>query len=211
MESGDVLQARSSLIWCAGLAVGTLVSMQEELSSWALRPFSTTNHMTLVQATGRAVSKCIPHLNKTTNVNAHFFTLFLNTFENTEISHAQRHNSRSRKIAQSLLFCPSFYAFHVALIIKGTKVWSRTIQLNYTPLPDSEKRNFKLFYLTYYAILRQKDFYNFKGLLGFFSSALMRFFFLWEFSTFLTITIPPPVSLTHLLLRSRQEWAVFVR
>lgn len=34
--------------------------------------------------------------------------------------------------------------------------------------------------------------------MGFFSSALMRFVFLWEFSTFLTITIPPPVSLTYL-------------
>lgn len=102
--------------------MGALVSIQEELSSGALRPLGTTNQMTLVQATGRAASKCIPDVNKTTNINAHFFILFLNTFENTEISHAQRHNSRRKKIAQSFLFSPSFYAFHVALIIKGTKV-----------------------------------------------------------------------------------------
>lgn len=136
-EGGEwgCIQAWSSVIWCAGLAQ---VSIQEELSSSALRPLIPTNQMTSGQATGRAVSKYIPDLNKTTNVDAHFFISFLNTSENTEISHAQRHNSRRRKIAQSFLFCPSLYAFHVALIIKGTKVWSRTIQLNYTPLPGSK-------------------------------------------------------------------------
>lgn len=140
-----------------------LIFIQEELSSWALGSPCNANQMMLVQTIGRAVLKCIRDLNKTTNANVHFFILFLNTFENTKISHAQRHNSRRRKVAQSFLFCPSSYTFHVALITKRTKVWGRAIQLNYTPLPGSEERNFKLFYFTYWVILRQRIFHNFKG------------------------------------------------
>lgn len=46
--------------------------------------------------------------------------------------------------------------------------------------------------------------------MGFFSSALMRFVFLWEFSTFLTITIPPPVSLTYLFCTADKNELVFL-
>ena len=140
---------------------------QEGLSSWALRPACNANQMMLGQSAGRASSKCIPDLNKATNANAHFFILLLNTFENTKISHAQRRNSRRRKIAESFLFCPSSCTFHVALIIKRMKVKGRAIQLNYTPLPGSEERNFKIFYLTYWVILWQKIFYNFRAFFNF--------------------------------------------
>lgn len=54
-----------------------------------MRPPCNANEIRLVQTIGRAVSKGIPDLNKTTNVNAHFFILFLGTSENSEMSCAK--------------------------------------------------------------------------------------------------------------------------
>lgn len=127
----------------------------QELRSLTLRPLCNANRPCQHRQLEENASRCIPDLNKTTT-EMHFFILssilFLNTVENTEISHAQRHNSRRRKAAQSFLFWPSSYTFHVALIIKRGKVWGRAIQLNHTPLPCCEERNSKLFYFAYWVV-----------------------------------------------------------
>lgn len=145
--------------------------------------------------------------------NARFFIpssiLLLNTFKKTEISHAQRHNSRRRKAVQSFLFWSGSYTFHVALIIQRGKVWGRAIQLNHTSLPCFEERNSELFYLNYWAVLRQKISYTWYFFT--FSSALMRHFSfsLWEFSSLLKLTILRLVSVTPISAQQRMSCFLF--
>jgi len=145
--------------------------------------------------------------------NARFFIpssiLLLNTFKKTEISHAQRHNSRRRKAVQSFLFWSGSYTFHVALIIQRGKVWGRAIQLNHTSLPCFEERNSELFCLNYWAVLRQKISYTWYFFT--FSSALMRHFSfsLWEFSSLLKLTILRLVSVTPISAQQRMSCFLF--
>lgn len=148
----------SSLAWrpeCP-LAVGTLLSFLPRAALISSETTLQCKPTMSAQTAGRNCFKMHSWSEQNHYWNAHFFILssilLLNTAENTEISHAQRHNSRRRKAAQSFLFWPSSYTFHVALIIKRGKVWGRAIQLNHTPLPCCEERNSKVFYFAYWVV-----------------------------------------------------------